>query len=534
MPTRNPIAAARREAKSRARKGGITHQQALDEVARESGHAHWAAMTTSLSAGTNPDDAVRPFVLSYRHKGAAVDDEIRALLEDALHGYLAERPIGIDAYVEEYEFRGDGFDHVPDDGQKTIMRDALRRFADDHPPTPRQTLADVERDTVDLMRRASGRPGLGISDWVSRIMGDAAHEADSGRKTVEPRRRLRGIPMDAETMAQAIDPDGAPFAKRRDAIRARCPVHEDRRASLVVAGEGVATSVRCMAGCDPAALNDAAIAGLAAASARAAAFMDANDASRVVSGYGRGRPGVGGAGGVYELEDGSRHEMDVLACRLLAQGYPRWFEGDDAFAIKQLEFRVRERAGPGKKVVLTPPTDADGEWVLDCTVGDAADRYGGYRAVVRWSLGQPFGLAADTESDAEGYRVAGHSQEFHETPEAIEARLLRCLKEWHTTDPTRIAENEAAMERERRYMESIRGTDSDGWGWYVGPDEEAFTWGGPYRTRIAAINEGNGHCQEHGEIYFVVQARTDPDEEPDDEGMTRFAESRKPEAVKAR
>ena len=43
MSTHHPIAAARRRAKSLSRDGSMSHQKALDLIARENGSAHWAA-----------------------------------------------------------------------------------------------------------------------------------------------------------------------------------------------------------------------------------------------------------------------------------------------------------------------------------------------------------------------------------------------------------------------------------------------------------------------------------------------------------
>lgn len=56
-------------------------------------------------------------------------EEDRALLEDVINGYMAE-PAGADVreYVEDYEFRGDGFDLRPDDRQRTMMRRAIAEW----------------------------------------------------------------------------------------------------------------------------------------------------------------------------------------------------------------------------------------------------------------------------------------------------------------------------------------------------------------------------------------------------------------------
>jgi hypothetical protein len=65
----------------------------------------------------------------------------------------------------------------------------------------------------------------------------------------------------------------------------------------------------------------------------------------------------------------------------------------------------------------------------------------------------------------------------------------------------------------------------NGWGWWVGPNEQEFNWGGPWKTRAEAISQGNGSCHEDGETFYVIQART-ADEDPEPGETTPFLETR--------
>lgn len=67
------------------------------------------------------------------------------------------------------------------------------------------------------------------------------------------------------------------------------------------------------------------------------------------------------------------------------------------------------------------------------------------------------------------------------------------------------------------------------WAWFAGPHEDELTWG-RYPTRRAAICEGNGYCNEDGEVFYICEARG-IGSEPDDEGMIQFAEHRKAQRV---
>lgn len=363
MPTNDPVAAARREAKARARRGGTTHQQALDAIAREAGHANWSAMLAAPAAR----DPVRAFVdLMRPHGGIPPDDELKALAEDAIHGYLAE-PDGTDVadYVDRYEFRGDGFDVTPDAFQRDILENAIETYVretrgpdgtdgpkrgpnhpmpflvDDWPilappaskvslDKPRATehmpsLADVERDAIRVMerQRAGGNGVQTISQWVSERMKAAAGRASVGMTS--PLASLAQLPMTTDNVAYAMDPGGGPY-EDRPSITVRCPMHgrdgPERNPSLVVSG----MEMRCMAGCAPEALSGVLVDRLVDAATAARAFMARNDRSPVISGSSNAERG--GMGGTYGLKDASHHRLDTLACRLLPDGYPRWELGE--------------------------------------------------------------------------------------------------------------------------------------------------------------------------------------------------------------
>lgn len=510
MPTRNPVAAARREAKARARKGGTSHQQALDEIARENGHEHWNAMTTAFAPGSTPTDRVRSFVVSYRHEGANVDDDIRALLEDALHGYIADAPADIGEFVDSYEFRGDGFDHMPDDHQKEIMRTAIGRFVDENAMAVTPTLAQVESDTIALMREAEGRPGMRISEWVGDRMRAAAeaavaHMMTEGRRTYP----LRPLRLDARALAQAVDPTGGPWPQS-DELIVRCPVHDDRNPSLRITGTGQDVGMVCLAGCEQSNVQKRVLDLMAGEMMAAAAFAKANDASRVVSGHGAGPEGVGGLGGVYRLEDGTEHRISPLMGRVLPLGYPRWIHGDDAMPMMELSALIQGRL-PLRAGYLV---ERDGDDHVARITQD------GHSVTLRWAFGGAMRLRSCFDDD--GTPAADES--FHEVADAA-ARMLECASGFETTDPVRLAEIRRRHEREIAYNARHQGVDAEGWGWWVGPNPDEFTWGGPYTTRRYAESVGNGNCGEDGEIFYVVQAKADGDG-PDDEGMTSFAETR--------
>jgi len=358
MPTNDPIAAARREAKARVRKGGTTHQQALDAIAREAGHANWAAMAAA------PTDPVLAFVDRLRpHGGIPLDETTRVLTYDAIHGYLGE-PEGTDiaAYVDAYDFRGDDGDISPNAFQRDIIENAIEAYAREHagpdadapargpnaplsfqmdevpyltPEGPKYpfaaapivakgapTLADVERETLRLMKRqdAEGGGGMKIGEWISARMREAAGRAL--KDAPPPLTGLAQIPMTTDNVAYAMDPMRGPYEDSAS-VTIRCPLHGDpeRHPSLVVSGMRMA----CMAGCDGAALESKLVERLAEAAGRARAFMARNDRSEVVEGS--SNSSKGGMGGTYVLADGTRHRLDTLTCRLLPTGYPRWEHG---------------------------------------------------------------------------------------------------------------------------------------------------------------------------------------------------------------
>lgn len=360
MPTNDPIAAARREAKSRARNGGITHQQALDAIARENGHATWSAMT--LAATDKPIDPVRAYIdLMRPNGGIAPDDELRALLEDAMNGYLAE-PEGSDitVYVDNYEFRGDGADYTPNAFQRDIIQIAIEGYMDEDrarkglrgpyhhmpfqidefpilegpysPPVsftketetnePAPTIAEVERDTkrlIEDMASSGADTGLTISQWVSERMGADARKAL--KKDTKPFSKLSALPMTTDNIAYAMDPSGGPYDNQAR-ITVRCPLHgkdgPERNPSLLIAG----TTMKCMSGCASDKLEDHLVERLCEAADKAKAFMKRNDASLVYTGHSNNSKG--GMGGTYGLNDKSFHRMDTLTCRLLPKGYPKW------------------------------------------------------------------------------------------------------------------------------------------------------------------------------------------------------------------
>lgn len=455
MPTNDPVAAARREAKTRARKGGTTHQQALDAIAIENGHATWSAMQASIAS--------------------------------------ADRPLR---------------------GPAVFLPSELMDMQYLQAPEPAPTLKDVENRTARLMADARRRAGMRISDWIGSRMKEAATRALEGsgnRGSVT--HAIRPLPFDAQMMAQAVDPEGGPW-ETADRLTVRCPLHDDANGSLVIGGTGHGLGMRCMAGCDDSAVQEHALSRMTEAAIAAAAFMKANDAHKVYAGAGRVPDGVGGRGGFYTLTDGSRHELGVLACRMLAEGYPDWIHGEVPEHLYAVETALRIAIAGRHRIEVAQPSDIHtGVWQAEIPT------FPGYRVIVQWSKGGPIGVSTVFEHD-----FKGTSDEMHPTIDKAVARVLALLKSPETTDPDQLRIEEERVSRERAYMESIKGT-VDGWGWWAGPNEDEFNWGGPYKTREAAIGEANGSCSEEGEVFFVIQARTEPGG-PDDDGMYRFLETR--------
>lgn len=440
MPTNDPIAAARREAKTRARKGGTTHQQALDVVAREAGHANWAAMAAGAATMT-----------------AKPASNVLASPDTGKDVKTAERGSAIRSMARLNQWVG------------SAMREAPTRLAEGY----------VARDAM--------------------------------------RHAIRDIPLNAQTMAQAIDPTHGPW-EDVERLTVRCPLHKDVNGSLVIAGTGVSIGMRCMAGCDDAAVQEHALDRLGKSALAAAAFMKANDAHKVVEGFGRGAPGVGGMGGVYKLTDGTRHDMDTLTCRMLAKGYPDWIHGDVPRTLYAVETALRIALAGRHPITVRQPDDVrQGVWQATIGVFD------GYDVIVQWSRGGPYGVSTTFE-----HAFKGTSDEHHPSIKALVARTLQLVASPETTDPERLAQEKARMEAEMAHGAANSGIDAEGWGWWVGPNEDEFTWGGPYRSRAYAESEGNGSCSEEGEVYFVMKARVDPGAVPDEDGMWRFRETRTP------
>jgi hypothetical protein len=446
MPTKDPIAAARREAKARARKGGITHQQALDAVAHESGHANWSAMTGSSAA--------------------------------------TAKPVATTVATE------------------TIARP----------------------EAMDETRRAAIRSMTRLNDWIGSAMREAPTRAIEGYVSRDRMHHaIREVPLNAQTIAQAVDPDHGPWpdAKR---LTVRCPLHEDRNGSLVISGKGRDIGMRCMAGCDDAAVQEHALARLSDAAVRAAAFMKANDARKVFEGFGRGTEGVGGMGGVYRLTDGSRHELDTLTCRMLAEGYPVWIHGKVPPSLYSVETALRVALAGRYPITVEQPADMrQGTWQATISV------FKGYDVIVQWRKGGPYGVSTTFE-----HEFKGTSDERHPSIRAVVARALKLVESHETTDPERLAEEKARVAREMAHRAANTGVDAEGWGWWAGPNEDEFTWGGPYTSKEYAKGEANGHCGERGEAFFVVFAKADMSMEPVDGELVPFVDSRKPILCRSR
>jgi hypothetical protein len=446
---------ARKAAKALARSGEMTHQQALDRIAREAGHPHWNAMASV------PDASAAP----------------------------ARGPMRLFSELETFDYL-----RKPEEGQV-------------------HDLAAVETATRRLMEDPSRRAGLRIGEWVSGIMREAARKALPGRKDVYGH-RIRELPLDAAMVGQALDPKGAPH--EGDELLVRCPLHDDTTPSLRITGAGSDLRIACMAGCRSTDLQDRLISRLAEDSAAALAFMRANDRSKVVEGWGHGRPGVGGAGGTYRLADGTSHSLDILSCRMLTDGYPNWYDGKVPRSVAALERRLRVALAGNFPIVVEAPEDrARGLWRFLVAVG----RNGGYRILVTMRQGEQAGLNAGHNG-----RFSVSAAETFEEPARAVARAVELTRSFETVDPAERAANEVRHAREVARDERLRGT-VNGWGWWAGPNEDEFTWGGPWKTRQEAISAGNGHCEEEGDVFYVVQARVE-DEEPDADHMVRFEETR--------
>lgn len=477
MPVKHHVSIdrARRTARALAREGGITHQQALDRVAQEAGFRHWNAMVASDTAAPAPLPPTGP--------------AMAAEPEPAEFG-----PTRLFFELDQFEYlRMPGSPEPAGTGGDSVSTTATPGD-DAEVPTPR-----------------SPRRGLpGLVELMSRTMREASHaHPGSGR---EYGHRIRQLPLDARMVAEALDPEGAPHEDDEPTVR--CPLHGDASPSLRIAGSGRSLRMACMAGCSASDLRDRLVARLAEESRAATAFMRANDRSKVVGGHGHGRPGTGGAGGTYDLADGSRHPLNVLSCRMLADGYPNWTVGHVPRSVAALERRLRIAIAGGFAITTQVPEDrARGLWRFVVAAGHDGD----YRILVSMRQGEQAGINA---SHGGGFSI--DASETFDSPAAAVARVLELTRTFETIDPVERAANEVQHAREVARNARLRGT-VNGWGWWAGPDPDEMTFGGPYRTKAEAISSGNGSCMEDGEHFYVLQARTS---EPDGEGRTEFQEIR--------
>lgn len=539
MPTKDPIAAARREAKSRARKGKITHQQALDQIAREAGHDSWAEMARSA---VQPTDPILEFVDRLRPNGGLpLDETTLVLTHDAIHGYLAE-PAGTDisAYVDAYDFRGDDGDIAPNAFQRDIIESAIEAYVREMSgPDAEDPEQNTEAAMPSDLTEASSSPREAkqvdwkrrndLYKWTGYQMEQAGerHLQELHGEKHGPYHKIRKLPFDAQMVAQAMDPDGGPW-KEAKTHAVRCPMHDDQAPSLVITGRGHDLQMKCMAGCDDGLLHDELMLRLGRTAGRAAMFMKQNDAYKVCAGAGRYQDGLGGRGGAYTLTDGSTHSLDVLTCRMLTEDYPVWIHGNVPRRHYAVETAIRIALAGRHPIEVTQPADTDkGLWRMKISAyrrqGNPRPNINEYHVHVQWSRGIPFGINGVWDGDPSPLDTG--PDELLPNPEAVVRRVRELLEKTDSTNPDVIAANKARYERELLYNARHHGTDDDGWGWWCGPNEDEFTWGGPYTTRNYAVSMANGSCSEEGEVFYVIQART-VDDEPDGDGMYQFAETR--------
>jgi len=346
---------------------------------------------------------------------------------------------------------------------------------------------------------------------VSQIMRDAASQASL--RADEPYRHvIRSIPADARMIAEALDPHGAPH--EGETLTVRCPLHGDASGSLTITGTGQGIRMKCMAGCSHSDLQDRLISRLGEESAAAIAFMVANDRSRVIGGHAFGRDGVGGAGGAYTLANGRRHALNVLATRMLTDGYPVWTDGHVPRAAATLERTLRTAIAGHYPIVVTAPEDrAKGLWRFEVKAGHKGD----YCILLTVRQGHQVGLNASHS----GRFSVDAAETYAKARKAVD-RAVALTRSFDTIDPVELTKVRVGHEREVARDAKLRGT-VNGWGWWAGPREDEMTYGGPYKTKAEAISNGNGSCMEEGEHFYVVQARTS---EPDEEGWTTFHETR--------
>lgn len=376
---------------------------------------------------------------------------------------------------------------------------------------PPPTLASVEEEMKRLMSASANKPGMRISEWVSSIMRDAAAKA-SEYKPTRFSHGIRSLPVDVRMIAQAVDPMSGPWNEGVERAAVRCPLHDDANPSLVISGRGSAVRLACMAGCLPTELSEHAMSRIADAASRAMAFAAANDRSRVVYGASMGPEGVGGLGGFYRLADGKTFELDVLVCRMLPDGYPVWFDGALPRRVGALDRAIRILLAGRHAMTVEQPDERSPLWRISIDGGHR------YRLVASVGEDGSYGVNAGFT----GIGIDG-AETYAQSRQAA-ARIHALLRKAETLDPDERRLNQERHDREVAHAEKVRGNDADGWGWWTGPNEDEFTWGGPWKIRAEAISQGNGHCSEEGETFYVIQARTEG--EPDADGMQAFSATR--------
>ena len=303
------IGRARRAARALSRSGPLSHQQALDAIARDAGHAHWTAMlaadASDPTGGSGLRARIADYVEGYDWRGDCGDatptDAERPVLVEAMTAFLSSSDHDVAAI-------GAHLDGLPPmgDRMRAFVEDAVNGFVAEHPLRGPSILLPSELLQWQYLRGPDAEPAIGPVP------------------AEEPRPQtssdLVALPMDPRTVAQALDPEGGPWD---DAPRivCRCPLHDDRHPSLTIAGAGDALTLACPSGCDAGALRRCLSDRMAKARRDARAFLAANARSGVYAGASIGQ---GGMGGRYTLDDESSHVLPVLVVRMLPEGWPRW------------------------------------------------------------------------------------------------------------------------------------------------------------------------------------------------------------------
>lgn len=333
MPTNNPIAAVRREAKTRARKGGIGHQQALDEISRERGYAHWADMLAKV-------DKSRKEVAT----------------TTGIHFQMDEMPFLKGPEPESHE-----------------ALEIISKIGRGHASILKQKLAQ--------------RVGVWIWHWMreaSQSVLDGFHRHH--RKDPE-RPAIKTETLDARFLAEIIDPEGGAWEDMSGHL-VKCPVHESETRDMVITGEGMKLGVHCLEGCDHEMVNERIRALVHEAIDTARDFMAANDKAKVMEGYVKGPMGIGGRGGVYTLTDGSVHDLPLSACRMLAEGYPHWIHGKVRPKLYAVEMRLRKEIMGTYHIEVEQPKDGERDvWRMHVT------RMKDCVLTVEWGGGQDIGIS---------------------------------------------------------------------------------------------------------------------------------------------